>query len=184
MGSGAVGDTPYPAGSSPATSTTHSKRGDLCPAVVEEIALPPPGTKGIRIEDISPRAAVLVKDYETLMLLGDEQDQGSPSITPYNDPALRSQRNMVDLAVRMAQADMLLATDECEGTTALFTVVKKWVVNPDGTKSRTSRLVFDERLENLRWRRPPWCALGAGTSLGFIDASVEVQQGGRVQAAV
>ena len=175
---------PYPAGSVPATPATLAKRGDICPAVVDEISLPPAGTRGLKITEISPRAAALLQDYKTTMLQERAPEEGVTDIKPYTDPNLRVKKNMIKLVARMAASGMMSTSDVCKGEVALFTVVKTWVTSETGPPKRSSRLVFDERLENLKWREPPWCSLGAGTALGFIDASKEIAEGCKVMSAV
>ena len=82
--------------------------------MVKEISLPPPGTRGIPITEISERAATLIRDYKELMLLPAEEVV-EPKVHSYMDPGLRSKRAMMELAVRMAQADMLDTVHVCKG---------------------------------------------------------------------
>ena len=89
---------------------------------------------------------------------------------PYTDPALRGKGARVRLAARMAAAGMMVAVSEKRGTVDLFTVIKKL-----SSEGRISRLVFDERVENLGWLPPPHCALAAGLSFPMIDLATEVQ---------
>ena len=84
---------------------------------------------------------------------------------------------MLESTVRLAAADMLLATGAQKGEMTPFIVVKKWEQDASGSWRRTSRLVFDERLAKHRWRALPWCSLGADASRGRIDAYDYAEQG-------
>ena len=124
----------------------------MCPARVEEVSLPPPGTVGIPIIEVSARARSLIEDFENTMLHEDGLERMKESqVVPYMDPHLRDKRQLLLLAVRSYRAGMLTTTTEAKGFVSMFTVVKKW----EGEKLN-SRLIFDERLENLRWRTLPW----------------------------
>jgi len=86
---------------------------------------------------------------------------------PYVDPAL--ERDMLELAVRMARSGMLIGVRRCEMTMGLFTVVKK--VGDDG--EFTLRLVFDQRVPNEYWMDPPWTPLAGPGAFAAIDLSGE-----------
>ena len=161
---------PYSVGSTPTTPATLAKGGDIRPAAADEISLPPPGTRGLQIIGISPRAAALLKDCECAVLQGEAAEEGV-DINPCADPNLRVQKNMVKLVARMAAGGMTGSSGARKGEVALFAVVKKLTLSEKEQPRSSSRLVFDERLENLNWRRPPWRSPGAGTALGFVDAS-------------
>eukprot|EP00959_Pyramimonas_sp_CCMP1952_P248046 5185237-Pyramimonas_sp.AAC.1 len=66
---------------------------------------------------------------------------------------------MLMLAKRMALAGMLCRCESKVDEVGLFCVVKKAEV-VDGEPLVSLRLVFDQRRSNLRWRAPPWCAMG------------------------
>ena len=94
-GCGTSNDAPYPQGSGPAAlEAAPSKRGDICPAVVEEIALPAAGSRGVRITDLSPRAVALVTNYEEMMLLP-QGEVPADGVVSYMDPALKSRKAML-----------------------------------------------------------------------------------------
>ena len=84
------------------------------------------------------------------------------------DPALRAQ--MVSLAVRMAQANMIIGVRKVRSTVGLFTVVKKILDPSPGAKEHRImlRLVFDQRQPNKSWQRQPPVALaGPGAVSSF-----------------
>ena len=125
-------------------------KGALCRAVVEEISLPVPGTVGIDIRRLSPRVCDLLDHYEDKMLrVSGEELLKESEIRPYTDPGLQVKGAMAKLCLRLYQAGMLTTSSEQVGLTSLFTVVKKW----EG-EQLSSRLIFDERLENLHWHTP------------------------------
>ena len=74
---------------------------------------------------------------------------------------------MVKLAVRMALANMLRGVKRRKGGVGIFTVVKSAEV-VEGKVKWVLRLVFDQRWNNLAWKRPPWSGLsgvGAFTNI-------------------
>jgi hypothetical protein len=75
---------------------------------------------------------------------------------PFVDPTI--QKHMLQLSVRMAQGGMLRGVRKVAMRVGLFTVVKK-VVSEGSTSKISLRLVFDERVPNRMWRRPPWIGL-------------------------
>lgn len=171
----APGRGPYQLSASAPDTTTDSsalRKGDVCPAVVEEISLPPDGTVALQIVDISPRVRALFEEHETLMRRPDHLIKDS-KITPYNDPNLEGRAARMVLLKRMARANMLISVPICKGVIAMFTVVKKILEHG----AFVQRLIFDERLQNLEWNDPPWCSLGASTAFPYIDVSEEIKQG-------
>ena len=54
--------------------------------------------------------------------------------------------------------------------------VKKLQEFEDGTWAITQqRMVFDMRLGNVAWKRPPWCALGGATTFGALEVVLEAE---------
>eukprot|EP00959_Pyramimonas_sp_CCMP1952_P356322 7462168-Pyramimonas_sp.AAC.1 len=51
------------------------------------------------------------------------------------------------------------------------------MVEASSTEVARSRLVWDCRRLNLRFRRPPWTGLGSPSALAAVDLSGEVLQG-------
>ena len=111
----------------------------------------------------SPRCARYLMNYVSEML----EEEGpriemmkaldSGAEKPYVDPILR--KDIMKLAVRLAMARMLQGTSVKKSEVGLFTVVKKAVLKSDGKLDIDLRLVFDERVPNKLWSRPPWVAL-------------------------
>ena len=156
-------------------------RGEIWPACVSDIALPPPGTVSVPLEQVSATAAAYLQNYQTRMLrLLRERLENSKTVreAPYVDPLIK--KDVLKLAVRMAKAGMLRAASHCHATVGLFTVVKKVldkdeigptgeVVKPAGTV--VLRLALDLRVPNLLWQDPPWVALGGPGALSSLDLS-------------
>ena len=175
QGVGLMAPGPSQKGGSKDSSTKSQKsvtpnRGDIWPASVENIALPPPGTDSIPLREVSPTAARFLDRFESEMLRSPEERlevARHAKKLPYVDPVL--QRDMLKLAARMAAAGMLRPVRHRRSTVGMFTAVKKisekdefW---PDGSLQWAAgtivlRLVLDQRIPNLDWREPPWVALG------------------------
>ncbi|CAK0897485.1 unnamed protein product, partial [Prorocentrum cordatum] len=72
-----------------------------------------------------------------------------------------------------------VAPDNLDGVdeVGLFCAVKKaeLVGSEPGV---TRRLVFDQRRSNMRWRSPPWCAMGGASAMSFLDVSEEMKEDG------
>ena len=150
-------------------------RGDIWPAVVEDISLPPAGTEPIPISEVSPHAGSYLKSFREKMMLPVEEVEKEDT-EAYVDPAISAQ--MLELALRMSEAKMLRGVKRAECTVGMFTVVKKVVPAAPGKGSPGCpdyqillRLVFDQRGPNRRWKEPPWIALGGPGALANLDLS-------------
>ena len=84
------------------------------------------------------------------MLLPDEEVDWDTyeKIKTYQSPELSCRKNTLSLLLRMWECGMLVACASCLEEVSVFTVLKKF---EDG--ARPSRLVWDLRRANLRWRR-------------------------------
>ena len=159
------------------TSTTSSvallQRGDLCPAVVEQIAMPPASTCPVEMAKISPRCANVLNHFETKMLNPEGQALMAESdVTPYTDPALTSRRAKVQLAARMWVSGMLRGAKAIKGRIHPFTVVKKVERNPPiSLKDVIMRMVLDQRVDNLAWKEAPWTPMANPSMFPFVDCS-------------
>ena len=146
------------------------KRGQIWPAQVEAISLPPPGS-GLVPLLASPRCAQFLQEPFTRMLLPPADLEvilaEAALDPPYVDPVLRSQ--MPDLAMRMAKGGMLQGLAHARAEVGLFTVVKKAERSPSGEALITLRLVFDQRVPNKLWTPPPWVPLAGPGAFSAID---------------
>lgn len=166
-------------------SSSLPKRGDVWPAMVANIALPPAGTAIVPIREVSQKAKFYLDAFQEKMLISASErealsrDVPPEDLEPYVDPALRAQ--MISLAVRMAQANMLVGVRKVRSTVGLFTVVKKILdPAPGSTEHRiVLRLVFDQRQPNKLWQRPPPVALAGPGAM----SSFEVPPGARLAMA-
>ena len=155
------------------SSSSLPKRGDIWPATVANVDLPPAGISIVPIREISEKAKFYLDAFEEKMLISASElkelnrDVPPEELEPYVDPALRAQ--MVSLAVRMAQANMIIGVKKVRSTVGLFTVVKKILDPSPGTKEHRIMLrpVF-QRQPNKSWQRPPPVALaGPGATSSF-----------------
>ena len=135
------------------------KRGDVWLAKVEDVAMPPSGTRSSQISAVNEKLEGYMKDCKTRMLKDPieirnlREDHKMLEQEPYVDPEL--EKNIVQLGIAMAKGGMLVGIDKLEMTVGLFTVVKK-VEN-----GRIHlRLVLDQRMPNMYWQDPPWVGLG------------------------
>ncbi len=99
-------------------------RGEIWPACVPDIALPPSGTVSVPLDRLSATAATYLREYPTRMLRPlEERLELSKTVkeAPYVDPLIK--RDILSLAVRMAKAGMLRAASHCHSTVGLFMVV-------------------------------------------------------------
>lgn len=145
-------------------------RGELYPMNVDNTNLPSEGTNPLPAAALSGTVRVAFEDPERYMLRPEwESIYRTSTIVPFNDESLRSLRVRLRLAARMWKGGMLGVTDECRGTAAFFTVVKK--INEKGQVEL--RLILDMRRVNEAFRRPPWTPLsgpGAMAGMNLSDA--------------
>ncbi|CAK0869509.1 unnamed protein product, partial [Prorocentrum cordatum] len=153
-------------------------RGETFPAHWERVALPPPGSMPVSARSVSPRVAQMLDDFRREMLKEDgEECFRAAEVKNYVDPHFRRKKDMLMLAKRMALAGMLCRCESKVDEVGLFCVVKKAEV-VDGEPLVSLRLVFDQRRSNLRWRAPPWCAMGGVSAMSFLDVSEEMTEEG------
>jgi len=147
-------------------------RGEIIPAVVREIALPPEDHTPVMMTEISPRAKYYLDDYMVKMLKPiQERERLQRGPRAYVDPVLQKKSNALELACRMAKSGMLVATQCKSGGVGLFTVVKS-AVRKEGRVETIQRLVFDQRADNEYWRRPPWTGLAGPGAFASLDMSL------------
>ena len=141
-------------------------RGDVVSAVVKEIALPPPGSIAVKIVNISTYIRRLFLFFRTLMLLPESEINWDRyhALEAYMDPLFKSKDEILALAARMYRAGMIIFVGTVKEFVSFFTVLKK-----DGPEGRKSRLVWDLRKGNLRWRRPPRAALASPLAFSYIE---------------
>lgn len=159
------------------SSSTGFRKGDICSAKVDLIALPPEGSAPVWIGSVSQKAGRLVTFLRQRMLRkdGSEAVQNS-KIKAYTDPALRPKAAQLRLAARMFKAGMLRFVKTIHGIVSFFTVVKN--VDPnDSTVITAQRLVMDERVENLRWHDPPWTGLSTPSTLAYLELDLSLRFG-------
>ena len=150
-------------------------KGDIIPSVVEEIALPPPGSKPVPISLLSPKARAWMEKPMTMLASEEEVTENLTKVPekPYIDENLNSPKSMLVLGARMARANMLRGVSHRRGGVGLFTVVKKVTVDPDGSTHIVQRLIFDQRRDNAYWKKPPWAGLASPSAMAMIDISEE-----------
>eukprot|EP00959_Pyramimonas_sp_CCMP1952_P170661 3566482-Pyramimonas_sp.AAC.1 len=90
----------------------------------------------------------------------------------YSDPGRRARSNRLALTLRMWEAGMLSFVDEVKEHAGVFTVVKS-LEEGSMTDVKASRLAWDCRRLNLRFRRLPWTGLGSPSALSSLDLSPE-----------
>lgn len=142
-------------------------RGEVCKSIVADIALPPPGAAPVRMVLQSAIIMNLFANFRTLMLKEDSEVDWAKyeSIQTFTDPELQKTENLLQLASRMWFAGMLIFIRVIREPVSFFTVVKK--VLPCGRV--ISRLVWDLRKANLRWRKPGRGALGSPVAFSFVE---------------
>ena len=97
-------------------------------------------------------------------------------VVPYMDAHFQQPEHLLELALRMGRAGMLVLVPEARATVSLFTVVKS-AARLQGGVQVGLRLIFDERRNNHAWRDPPWIGLGGVSSLASLDVSEEMAAG-------
>ena len=148
-------------------------RGDIYPASIPLIALPPAGSCPVPIVDLSPTAASYLQNVNAMLASQEEMEanlQKAPA-QPFVDPNLAEPDDALQLAKRMIKAGMVRRVHRRQGSVGLFTVVKKAEMGPDGRLILTLRLVFDQRRDNARWKRPPWIGLAGPSAIAALDLS-------------
>ena len=158
----------------PLTKAPEPVRGDLCACVASEVSLPPPGATPVPLKDISPDAAEFFAAWQSSMLRSDSEVDWEEyeKIKPYQSPELQSKKVRLELLLRMWLSGMLSTCSTCCEEVKVFTVLKKY---ENGIRS--SRLVWDLRRANLRWRTPPWVPLGSPISIGCLDLAEDLLEG-------
>ena len=152
--------------------------GDTFPAHWNFFGLPLPGSRPVSIRDVSPRAAAYLDRWEEVMLREDfYAARSAKPYTTYVEPHFKKKQNIIELGVKMAAANMVIAVEREVDVVGLFSLVKKCEFVSDRL-SVALRLVFDQRTSNLGWQEPPWCSLGSLTSLSFLGASRQLEGGG------
>jgi len=150
-------------------------KGAICPLVVNELSIPPPGVAPV---DPTLHSATLSHYYtqalDTMVRSDCEVDWDlHSSLQIYNDPALDDPAVMQELLLRFFDAGMLGHTTSIDECLDLFAVVKS-EPSPDTDEAIKSRIVWDLRRTNLRFNRPPKMPLGSAASLSFLELSPEM----------
>ena len=138
------------------TSSSIPLRGEMWPARVEDIDLPPEFSQPVDIRRMSRRVRVVVERYLEFMISDRvEEDRRREPITPYDDPELLKPENALLLAARMWKSGMLTETDVVEVMSVTLTneiffdirhVGKRYSAGADGRRTTT------ERGAGGRWR--------------------------------
>ena len=150
----------------------------MCPLLPEKVALPAPGSQGIELTTAVPVLGAYLNDPLGTMLLPDDEVNWTKyhEIRPFGVPELKEEKTRLQLALRMWVAGMLVFVKEAVEFVSVFSVVKK-VEEEMGKKQITSRLVWDLRRVNQRFRKPPWVPMGSPALLGHLELSDDVLQG-------
>ena len=158
----------------PLTKTPEPVRGDLCACVASEVSLPPSGATPVPLKDTSPDAAEFFAAWQSSMLRQDSEVDWEEyeKIKPYQSPELQSKKFRLELLLRMWLCGMLSTCSKCCEEVRVFTVLKK-----DENGIRSSRLMWDLRQANLRWRTPPCVPLGSPISIGCLDLAEDWLEG-------
>ena len=82
-------------------------------------------------------------------------------------------QNRYELALRMYQAKMLRYVVHVEEKVGVFTVIKKVEESKAETRVWT-RLVWDCRRVNLKFKKAPWVPLGSPAGLGLLELSPDM----------
>ena len=101
------------------------------------------------------------------------------AIKPYQDPGWGNKANRYNLLLRMFEATMLQFMDKVEEVAGVFTVRKK-VERLDLQEKVWTRLVWDRRRVNFECRRAPWVPAGSPATLGLLELSPSMPQGGTI----
>jgi len=167
----------HPTKNNEKSSQAVPKRGDIWPAVIEDIALPPAGTDSTYVGKVSPVADDYLRNFTTKMLRTSSEIDALREVhlqedtVPYVDANI--QAGMLILAVRMAMSGMLRGIKRAVSTVGLFTVVKK----VEETGRIMLRLVFDQRVPNQYWKDPLWTPLAGPGAFSAIDLSEDSETG-------
>ena len=165
---------PYTGPGGEAEGSSCLARGSVCPLVLDELSMPPPG-----VTPIDPTLhSEAVKHYyhlaEQMMLRNPASIDWEEyrKLKPYSDPALKN-KTLLGLLVRFWDANMLGFTDQSKEHVTIFAVVKTDVIDEQGRRKRRSRVVWGERRPNMLFNAPPKLPLGSAFSFSHFDASAE-----------
>ena len=137
-------------------------RGDLCPARVEDVALPATH-HAFDLREVAPE----LEHWRSWMLREPPPVAAADTVRSYADPSLRGRKagrgdGLERLAVRMYEAGMLVPVRRAPDTEGvkLFTVVKN---------GNEQRLVWDMRAANRRFRVPDKFTQGSVGALAELE---------------
>ena len=149
-------------------------RGEVVALSKGVASLPPRGTAPTRLVDVSPRARHFFENFGSLMLApSSELDlEAIAACRAYMDPTLRDRKKWLSFAADLWEAGLCGLTPRKVCHISVFFVFKKssdegWVLRP----------VWDLRLVNQYFRRPPHMTMGGPSALAELDLSAEVRQG-------
>lgn len=154
-------------------------KGEVVPLQVENIGLPPPGTKTISLVEHCVRARHYFENFANEMLqhggeeINEEERQRRANIKPYLDPALKKKSTCLALAERMWDGGSIVYTRECLAEIVLFTVFQR--LNEDG--SWRLRPVWDLRRVNLLFQKAPWASLASPGAMSELLVGDEIRRG-------
>jgi hypothetical protein len=161
------------------TTSSVPLRGEMWPAVVADIDLPPEGNVPVSAGRMARRVRETLEKWEAVMLNPDvDEERRRNPVEAYDDPALLLPDAALLLAKRLWKAGMLVETKVVHDYMSLFTVVKKL----EGSRILL-RLIIDNRRGNQRWRVPPWCGLAGPSALSSLSFRAGMEQGGTFDAA-
>ncbi|CAK0795637.1 unnamed protein product, partial [Prorocentrum cordatum] len=130
-----------------------------------KVSLPPAGATPVDMMKAPPTAAEFLNFPDQMIERDEEVDWVKFDDTKaFMSPELKDKSNLLLLAARLWEAGMLATCEQTMETVSVVTVLKKQEAG-----RRASRLVWDLRRCNLRWRAPPWVPLGIPISIANIE---------------
>eukprot|EP00972_Heterocapsa_arctica_P077454 11424815-Heterocapsa_arctica.AAC.1 len=111
------------------------------------------------------------------------QKMDDAKVAPFIDTALKSRRAKTAMAGRLWASGLLVPVKAVRGRIHPFTVVKKILRHPvRGGKDLQTRMVLDQRRDNLQWKPPPWTPMASPAAFPFVQAPID--EHGRVECMI
>jgi hypothetical protein len=164
--------TQYPDNAKPCTESSKLllKKGDICPSVPEDVALPVGDIDKLDMDGVCGEVDAFLSEPASMVRKEHEVDwERAAAIRSYHDPGFGTRDAMLRFAKRRVQAKMVAFTALCVCTISLFTVVKKLVPGADGAIQIVSRLVIDYREGNTLFYTPPYLGMANPSMFGWLE---------------
>ena len=170
----------YEFGGDTTTKEDDEEKGTIVPLASGIASLPPVGSQPAELTLVSAKARRNIAKFTSGMLVpADELDMNDVAHTRvYEDPSLKQKGMRVRFAADLYQAGLLGMTSRQVCSVSVFFVVKR-----REEQGLLLRPVWDCRLVNKYFQKPPRIRLGGPQGMTRLDLSPEVVDGKKLRSA-